>query len=126
MKRFLFVLAIILSASCSYHQENQDIDPLVGMWHFASIVCYEDGERVEHMRSESEYILFEEDQTGFMDSTPILWERDHMFLKITDQMTDEFSWCEIKALNETTLILYYISELENYTWERFMTYKKIK
>ena len=96
------------------------------MWHFTNIACYEDGVKVEKIRSERDYILFEEDHTGFIDSSPIIWERDNMNIKITDQITDEVSWCEIKTLDDSTLILYYIIELDAYTWERYETYKRIK
>lgn len=113
--------------ACTPREEvKEDTDNIIGLWYFTDITGYEDGEKVNNIRTDSEYILFEADGTGFIDSSPIRWERDYQYLIITHQITDKTEYVEIKTLNDKILVLYRKTELPAYTWETFTTYRRVE
>ena len=124
MRKIIFLIAVII-VGCTQMQDTDKTDEIVGLWYFTDIACYEDGVE-QRVSTDREYILFEEDGTGFFDSKPILWERDYQFLLLSDQLTEESEYVEIKTISDKILVLYWQVETEHYLWERFETYRKVK
>lgn len=125
MKKIMLLCVAFFAFACTPREDViEDTDNIIGLWYFTDLTCYEDGEKFDNIRTDSEYILFETDGTGFIDSSPIRWERDYQYLMITHQITDETEYVEIKTLNDKILVLYRKTELPAYTWETFTTYRR--